>query len=937
MPDVLHNMTRDAEPAVLTARHLPSSPHLLDLDALQKAIREKHMARAKKSAPRGLGVLAHILDERIHLRDLRHRRVSTHHMDWRDFPPLAATGLRNAVRITARRFINEHPYADLTVVTLAAIAATVAWKAVMFPAAAVASFARGGAPTRASTEESARRTAARIAAMRVAKEAAPVAASVLEAPAQEAATDILTAAPATTTAPKPFAIHAPAAPASRAAAVHARMGAGPLPYLPMPVPAKAAAPITVVKSAAPARSPFLALIEDVVANVTPVKPAFALPIGWTKRAASAFMVAALFVLPISAYAMLGGLRSQKSAVMDEGMSAVSHLKSAAVSAQARDFAATETELTAASAGFAEARRRMGALGTLMNAAADALPVNTAATSAMPLLITGEEATSAGATMVSALGAMKAAKTPVEKLRVLSAAAREALPHMTSASAAISKIDDGIVPPEYRDRLTQAREELPKFTGILRGVVDASGAIETILGGHGERRYLVLFQNDSELRPTGGFIGSFALVDVKDGEVVNMNVPGGGSYDLQGSLGLKLSAPQPLHLINPVWQFQDANWYPDFPTSAAQLSRFYEKSGGPTVDGVIAVNASFMETLLAVTGPVEMPEYGKTITAQNFFYETQKQVEQDYDKTANKPKQFIADLAPKMLARVTGADDAAYMGFAGAVADALRTKDIQFWLRDADLEQKLAAYGWDGAIPATDGDFLGIVHTNIAGQKTDLAMSEKVTHTAKVLGDGSVIDTLTVSRTHTGQKGALFSGVRNVDWLRVYVPKGGELVEARGFTPPDPKLFKMSESGYGDDATISGQEKGMTTDRDSGARIFEENGKTVFAGWVQTDPGDTSVVTFAYRLPPGTAREDAQEGLGSLVARARGEAKRTMRYGLTVWKQPGETPPHLTSVVSLPKGFGPESASPARTRTDDGYQADATLDGDLRYDLVASSQ
>ena len=125
------------------------------------------------------------------------------------------------------------------------------------------------------------------------------------------------------------------------------------------------------------------------------------------------------------------------------------------------------------------------------------------------------------------------------------------------------------------------------------------------------------------------MGSLALMDIDRGQIKRLEIPGGGPYDFQGQLTAQVAAPEPLRLIQPVWQLQDANWFPDWPTSAEKIMWFLNKSGAPTFDGVIAVTSDVMEDLLMVTGPIEMNEYGLTIDSDNFWYVTENQVENEY--------------------------------------------------------------------------------------------------------------------------------------------------------------------------------------------------------------------------------------------------------------------------------------------------------------------
>ncbi len=615
-------------------------------------------------------------------------------------------------------------------------------------------------------------------------------------------------------------------------------------------------------------------------------------------------LAMMIVLPLGAYGSYSSLMSVKDNVMDRAVEAVGHLQAAGVAAKASDFFGAKTAFAMAEESFFEVREELGPLSGVLAAAGSLLP-SSSVSSAGLMLVAGEELSEAGKYITSGLTELDKDTTPADKLRTMNAYLELALPHLDRATDAITRLSPDAIPEQYRETLKMAKAELPRLTDGVHEAYDISGFLAAVIGSERPQRYLVVFQNNNELRPTGGFIGSFALIDVNHGEIVNMEMPGGGSYDLQGSLTERITSPWPLHLINPRWEFQDANWSPDFPTSAAKLAWFYEKSGGPTVDGVIAVNANVMERMLDVLGPVEMPEYDVTLSAENFITETQREVELDYDKDENKPKQILSDMAPILLERAAEAGRDEYLGIMTAMYDSFRLKDVQLWFTSPEMQNDAVKFGWAGNIKAAPGDYLQVVHTNIAGQKTDGVMREEVEHSTKVLADGSAIVTLTIRRTHTGEKGVAFSGVRNVDYLRVYVPLGSTLVEAHGFEAPDATLFELPEAGYAADPTIAEQEAKETLDRRSGTRSHVENGKTVFANWVQTDPGETSEITLVYQLPAGAVelREPDDGPLSSLYDNiTAGSRGKRLAYTLLVQKQSGANPSSFTSSIDVPRGY-----------------------------------
>ncbi len=414
------------------------------------------------------------------------------------------------------------------------------------------------------------------------------------------------------------------------------------------------------------------------------------------------------------------------------------------------------------------------------------------------------------------------------------------PHLAAAEAYAKEAD----------RLVPGRAEISELKQLIveqRALLDDAAVL---LGKNQWQRYLVLFQNNTELRATGGFIGSFAIVDVDRGKIKNIEIPKGGSYDLQGQETALVAPPQPLQLVKARWEFQDSNWFPDFPASAKKISWFYENAASRTVDGVIAINTNVMTDLLAITGPIPMPQYQRTIDSDNFLLETQKLVELEYDKTANTPKAFIGDLAAAVLARLEALPRERYSEVALALLRNVEEKNISVYSADAQIEQHLAALGLAGEMHQTapGEDYLGIVHTNIAGQKTDQSINETVEYNPVLAADGSITAKLTISRAHEGVKGALFSGVRNVDYVRVYVPAGATLVSATGFELPPANLFKDPKKNLIDQKDIVPEENAFAVDLPSQTLIYNQFGKTVFANWLQVDPGGTTTAVLTYRLP-----------------------------------------------------------------------------------------
>ena len=650
---------------------------------------------------------------------------------------------------------------------------------------------------------------------------------------------------------------------------------------------------------------------------------------WLRRVAAFAVIALVVSLPLMALLSYAGLTRKAGSIAAGAKEAIGGLRDAGGAALGGNGDA-EASFGRAAGAFAETRERVDdisvRLAAILTGNGDKL------SSGERLLAAGEAAAKAGEELAAGYDAVEGSpETVAKKLDRMRLALAAALPHLKAASSELGAVPLRSLPESFRQPFAGIRDDVTGAVADLERATASADVLLDAIGANGKRRYLVVFQNSRELRPTGGFIGSYALMDLKDGSIEKIEIPAGGSYDLRGGLNERIEAPEQLRLVNPRWEFQDANWFADFPTSAQALTWFYEKSGGPTVDGVIAVTSNVMEDLLAAVGPVEMPEYGKTIDAENFHLETQKSVEIEYDKETNRPKQIISDMAPKLLKKLIDGGAKDMPKLASAFGKALAAKDVQVWFRDAEAQTAAAGFGWTGELaPPKDGDFLAVIDTNIAGGKTDAAVKEDIRHETRIEESGAIVDTVTVTRTHTGRKGELFSGIKNIDYLRLYVPQGSELLSAEGFEAPGAGYFLPADDTLKPSTLLAAVEGQPKTDAKSGTRVSEESGLSVFGNWVQLEPGETRSVKVSYRLPfrvqdlvraPETRLEKVRQALGAWSP--------TAAMKLVVRKQPGARQRTFASRIDLPKGWRVESSLPAEARPDAGGLAlETALDRDL---------
>lgn len=626
-------------------------------------------------------------------------------------------------------------------------------------------------------------------------------------------------------------------------------------------------------------------------------------IGEAARVAAGVFAIGLFINFLGSLNALPRLATLAGGTAQEG---ATHLVSGLKSIAAQDVSAGNQELYKASSLFSEAEEQINSSTSLFVRLAAQLDPKGRYSGSMKLLSAGQKLSGLGgdvSKVVSVFGA--------DNKKSLTDALKESQPIIAHLDKELNDIDSEVkdispesVPSSVAPDLEKLQGSVHGLAGLVTGYLNSHEVILELLGARQDRQYLFLFENNRELRPGGGFIGSFALVDVSKGEMRNIKVD--TIYNPDGQLKENIIPPAPLKKITDRWFARDANWFADFPTNAQKVSNLFERSGGPTVDGVVAITPDILEKLMAITGPINMPQYDVTVTADNVVDETQRLVTFDYDKEKNTPKAFIADLVPEIMNRISKSSQEKWGGLVNVFTDSLKQKQILIWMRNDEAQKKVENLGWGGLVENSDGDYLMRVEANIGGHKTDELIDQSVDYEVSMGNDGSAIATVVTTRRHLGSKEGRPDWNPDEDWYRktnvVYertlVPKGSVLLEASGFTAekdvPAPFDNQTDYSNFVQDPDVVALE-GKATQHSSGTLVSEENGKTSFGNWVVTNPGETTVTVYKYRLPFKLTSENLMSTPYS--------------YSLLIQKQPGHRPVKTKASIRLAPDFKTVWAGP----------------------------
>jgi hypothetical protein len=693
---------------------------------------------------------------------------------------------------------------------------------------------------------------------------------------------------------------------------------------------------------------------------------------WYRSILSFVIVLVLIVLPLKllSYFDIFDVNKLEAQIVNHSQSAFSNLLAATNAAGKMDFKAADFDFKNAGNDFISAQQKLNNISDsiLFLAALSDNPKLKLAAESKKFLSAGAIASSLGSNLVLATDSLFASNKEnfSDSLDKFVYYGESAVDDSKNLKKELDKINPKNLPDEYQDKFISLSQQTGSLSDNLENFVSAGTKLKEILGATKDKRYLLVFQNNSELRASGGFLGSYALVDIREGKIRNLEVPGGGSYDTEGGMNVRVAAPEPLWLVNPLWHFWDANWWPDWPTTAKNLMWFYEKSNGPTVDGVISITPTVVERLLEITGPIDMTkEYGLTIDSNNFWETVQKVVEQknlastspealigipatstvlestlplkqNLDvNSANKPKKIIGDLMAKIMETLPNKlNKDNLVNILSVFEDSMAEKQVLFYFDDPILQAEVTKHNWAGEVKDTNRDYLMVVNTNIAGQKSDRKMTEKIEHSSEVSLDGSIINTVKITRTHTGTKNEPLTGVRNVDWLRVYVPQGSELLSADGFRRPDEKYFDKKPEPSWEENDLIKIENEAAVDGASGTKIYPEDNKTVFANWVMVDPGESVIITLKYRLPFNFLDSaSANDWLTKFNALLNPDEASLIPYSLMVQKQPGAQPSEFHSRLALPLNWPVFWSYPENLSGANGWEINDSLNSDKYWSIL----
>ena len=495
----------------------------------------------------------------------------------------------------------------------------------------------------------------------------------------------------------------------------------------------------------------------------------------------------------------------------------------------------------------------------------------------------------------------------------------AMDRVVTARDEIGNVDD--FPWRVRTLMERADEYLPLGQAGLKMTL----VLPDMMGLNGPRRYLIIAQNEDELRATGGFISGAGLIEVDQGRISKLEFQDANSVDawsanqvLTKPYGDPPQAISDLMLLD-LFLFRDANYWPDFTISAEKAMDLfsYGESVAP-MDGAIAIDQNFIKLLVAGTGPVLVPDSGKVINQDNAIQSLQDAW--TLEEGVGNRKAFLSVFAQAIRNRLENelsGVDPVHLG--RQMGTALNNKDLQVHVRDPLASAVLAEVGWDGRLhPPTDHDALMIVDTNMGYNKANIFIQRDISYDVQLADDGNAQANLSITHVHTGKETgepcwqgtlqeyedqAQYKDLTDKcywNYLRVYVPENSTFISG-------PQHIVPAETWYG----------GYDWDQPTEI-IAELPGFTTFANFMLLPRASELTSHYEYELPATITQERNQH----------------RQYELQLYRQAGTAGQQIEVAVSLPDGARFISAEPEPSSRDAGtvyFKVD--LAGDQLISLI----
>jgi len=369
--------------------------------------------------------------------------------------------------------------------------------------------------------------------------------------------------------------------------------------------------------------------------------------------------------------------------------------------------------------------------------------------------------------------LKRNKSNGEKLSISS--------HIESIKKSLSLLEEHLVffnqkIPSRIPILKIYKEQIADATNIVSKAKKLAFYLPNLLAQDGEKKYLLLFANNMELRPGGGFIGSYGILTMKYLTFEGIQIY--DVYDADGQLTAHVKPPDPIrdYLSQPHWFLRDSAFSPDFYENYFQAKFFLEKERQLSdFSGGVLITTTAIKNILYAFGNLSLPDFNEKVNADNFYLKTQLYAEKDFFPGSTQKKSFLSALTRQIL---TGLDAVPESELMKQIYKSAEEKQLAFYIEDADLQKIIDSYYWAGRIieprcpPKIDNcytDFLFPYDANLGVNKANFFMNRAMEVKINIDPDGIVHSYLSIMFKNESLQD-IFPGGSYRNYFQVLIPR-----------------------------------------------------------------------------------------------------------------------------------------------------------------------
>jgi hypothetical protein len=418
-------------------------------------------------------------------------------------------------------------------------------------------------------------------------------------------------------------------------------------------------------------------------------------------------------------------------------------------------------------------------------------------------------------------------------------------------------------PEYaQDYILDLKSLVAQASNSVSTINSVVGFVPDILGNTERKRFLVLLQNEGEIRSTGGWLSSYAIFGLEGGQIRELFVD--DIYNADGTLQVqnKTFTP-PRSLVEALettdYSFSLVNWHPDLYDVMLESEGFVSALGkGDDLDGIITMDITFIQKLLEHWGGIEVPGENELITSEN-IYPKIFEMHEEFTPGSNRKSTFLANLANETVTRLLSSNFAEYQDIVSVFEESLNEKHLQAVFKNSDTTRFFDQNNWDGQLDSKYTSAPIVIDWNWGGNKANLYIQRD--HSLNIeIEDTSItysyeINVVNESTSDTYPQGDY------INYTRIYIPSGSKLLNIQG----------MENNEYD---------------------VYNDSGYKVVGGWFNTLAGGNNTLVLRYSV--------SKSALGVYFPLS--IQNDNVFFDLNIFKQPGTRRESYVLNIDYPEGW-----------------------------------